>query len=119
MRTRTSTADEYGWYTAAMRGERPPVHEDEPQSGWYKMRRVKGGQWVPVRIWWWRQVDHTGDLVEPEKLRCVIGGIYDEFDADPAKLWVSCAKRPISPTEYNKLYTAAAREPLDEKPARP
>jgi len=121
IRTPTSRKEIYDWYTSSMRGERPAVHEDDPQCGWFKMREKKSGPWVPVRIWLHQPVENY-QLTGPEVLRGSVGTFSDDREADPVKMWTRCAKRPISPTEYNRLYWGrddTGLWALEEKPIAP
>lgn len=86
------------WHRAYMRGEAPPMHDGWPEAGWYKMRRVKGGPWVPVEIWCEQHTDpETGELTEPEQLRADAFGEY----LDPASIWTWLT--PISRAEFREL----------------
>jgi len=118
IRTPTEHEALYAWYTAAMRGEAPPVHEGEPQCGWYKLREYPAdGQWVsprkrawlPARIWV-EQHREGEELAEPEQMRAAIGRAGHERDCAPAELWLWVAKTPISPVEWNKLYFSTEAE---------
>lgn len=88
------------WWRAAMSGRRRPTHESEPHAGYYKMRLVKNGPWMPVRIWWHSVVDQeTGELTEPERMLCLVG----ERERDIDRTWLSCCKNPISRPEYEAM----------------
>lgn len=84
------------WHRAYMRGA-PAQHHDDPQCGWYKMRKVKGGVWVPVEIWCDREIDDNGELACDEILRADAFG--EELDPDDIWLWVE----PISRDEFMRL----------------
>ena len=78
------------------------ITDHEPQPGFYKRRFVRGGPWVPVRIWWHEAArDESGDLLEDEDFRCEVSGepanAYDQ--------WVKLMPVPaeIDETEYNYL----------------
>jgi hypothetical protein len=49
--------------------------------------------------------------------------MLDEEEIDPVRIWTYCAGRPISPTEYNRLYCSDGDEramfSLTERPAAP
>jgi hypothetical protein len=85
------------WHRASMRGDNPPRHDADPHCGWYRMRMVKNGPWVPVEIWCDRDVDEHGELTRDEVLRA------DAFgeELDPAKIWTYL--RPISKAEFEQL----------------
>lgn len=99
IRQPSSASQIYGWHRAALRGENPPRHEGEPQAGWYKRRMVKGGPWVPVRIFVDRDIDpETGELTRDEALRIEVEGIDK---GDPADQWTHLT--PISREEFDHL----------------
>lgn len=74
------------------------LYTDRPQPGFYKTKLVKGGPWVPVRIWWEYPVDpHTGETLDRSPtLRCEKNGEA----ADPWATWMWCADKPITEEEY-------------------
>lgn len=79
-----------------------PIHDDEPQEGCFKRRMVKGGPWVPVRIWWHEgERDEAGDLLEDEGFRCLVKGRPES----PYDAWVRLLPSPfeISEDEYHYL----------------
>jgi len=95
----------YAWHRAAVAGENPPRHEGLPECGWYRTRLVKGGPWVPVRIWCEQEVDpQTGELTAPEVLRCEVDGMR----RDPARAWTFL--HPITRAEFEAL--SARREAI-------
>lgn len=98
MRRPSTTADLYRWHQRAVRGEAPPVHEGLPECGWFKARLVKGGPWVPVRIWCEREIcPATGELTAPEVLRCEADGMR----RDPANVWTFLT--PITRAEFETM----------------
>lgn len=104
MRMPTPVSRLYAWHIAALRGDAPATHEGEPQCGWFKTRMVKGGPWVPVRIWCDRDVDfETGELTGPEVLRCEVGG----ESRRPESIWTFLT--PISRDEFQDLSTRKDR----------
>lgn len=98
---RPSTARElYAWWEAAMRGERPPVHEGEPHCGWFRTRAVRGGPWIPARVFVEREIDpETGELADDERFVAEVAGQR----RDAAAAWVSICRRPISREEYEAM----------------
>lgn len=99
MRRPTPAARLYAHHSAAVRGEVPPVHDGMPECGWYKRRIVKGGPWVPVRIFVERDIDpETGELLGPERLVADVDGKRDDY---PARHWTHLA--PITRAEYDAL----------------
>lgn len=100
MPIRQPTSDErmHAWYRAWLAGDDPAIHEGDPQPGYYKGRKWRLGPWLPVRIWLHQAVcDETGELLEPETLRCLFG---DEEKA-PEDVWTFI--QPITPDEYRAL----------------
>ena len=98
IRQPTPAAEIYRWWRAALADPRHPRHESEPQSGWFKMRMVKDGPWIPCRIWVEREVDPaTGELMAPEVLRCEVGGER----RNPERVWTSV--RAITREAYDAL----------------
>lgn len=104
MRRPTTESDAYRWWRRTLAGERVPRIEDEPEPGFYKIRRVKGGPFVPVAIWIEQDLDDkTGELIAPEELRCIVNGV----PADPVRTWLFC--RAITSAEYDALTGAHGR----------
>ena len=78
---------------------------DEIRCGFFKRRLVKGGPWVPARIWLDQVVDsETGELCDDERFQCEINGEY----ADPEDAWGWLCANPISEEEFR--YMEALRE---------
>ncbi|MBN2759488.1 MAG: hypothetical protein JXQ79_03225 [Rhodobacteraceae bacterium] len=98
MRQPTPESEYRAWYNAWLAGEDPAIHEGQPQVGYFKVRKWAKGPWLPVSIWLEQVCDEeTGELVEPERLRCIIGG----EEKDPAQVWTFI--KPITPEEYAEL----------------
>lgn len=89
----------FGWWRAALNGQAPKIHINEPEPGFYKTRLIKGGPFVPCRIWLEQPVDDAGELCSEPKLRCEIDG----REANPFDRWSWLAGRPISEEEYAAL----------------
>jgi len=85
------------WHRAYLRGESPPVHDGDPHCGWYKMKRVSNGPWVPVAIWCDRDIDEFGELTSDEVLRADVYG--DE--GDPEEIWTYL--KPITKADHEEL----------------
>lgn len=95
---RPSTDDQlYAWHRAALSGEDPPINDGLPECGWFKTKLVKGGAWVPVRIWVEPVTDENGELTEPEILKCSVGSEMK----DPARIWTYLT--PITKEDYDAL----------------
>lgn len=112
----TSIEAQYQWHKNALLGhfaEDLPV-ETDPQPGFYKRRLVRGGPFVPCRIWIFSPVDENGDLVGDEKLQAECNGKF----ADPESQWEWLRSMPITEAEYNYLVAAIdwAKENAPDEP---
>ena len=115
----------FAWHSAALAGKAPPIHDGDPQCGFYKRRLVRGGPWVPARIFVERDVDpRTGELTCDEVLRIEVEGL----DAgDPADHWTYLT--PISREAFDhlvdfrlrdsRMFDARAQIDLSETPTLP
>ena len=104
----------YDFWRRSVAGERVPRIEDEPQCGFYRMRKTRGGPFVPVEIEMIQEIDPaTGELTADERLAAYENG----RPVDPVRVWPYC--RPISAAEYDGLTGARASIPdmADEKNA--
>jgi hypothetical protein len=63
-------------------GNKPPIHDGDPQPGFYKRRVAKKGPWIPVAIW--RKED--GEML------CRVG----DKPSDPVDEWTWVAKHPVT-----------------------
>lgn len=107
MRRPTPSFELMAWHMSAMRGENPSRIEDEPQCGWYRRRMVKGGPFVPVKIWLEQDIDaDTGELLNPEIMRATVNG----QPASAVSIWTYC--QPISRDQFEALEDAHASTPL-------
>ncbi len=107
IRQPTPPAVAYAWHANALRGVYGDeiVTTEEPQPGWFKRRLVKGGVFVPARIWIDGETDpDTGELLSDERLRCEVNG----RSADPHEEWQWLAGAPISEAEFRYLTAVAA-----------
>lgn len=68
---------------------------DRPQPGKFRVRLVKGGQWLPARI-----VSRASQPDRSPRLLCFIAG--DEYPA--SEMWPSL--HPVSDAEYERLLAA-------------
>lgn len=106
MRQPSTATQIYAWHRAALRGEKPAVHDGLPEAGWFKARMTKGGPWVSVEIRLEREIDfETGELSGPERLVCICDGQR----RNPASLWTYLT--PISREDYHALNHRAAAIP--------
>ena len=89
----------YRWHHTAMTKGRTAVHDGDPQCGWFKRRLVKGGPWVPARIWLEQSVDENDELDADEVYRCEVCG----KERDPYDQWTWLANNPITEEEFNYM----------------
>jgi hypothetical protein len=126
MRSPSTEADLYDWHARSLRGERVPVHDGEPHCGWFRRRLVRGGPWVPARIWLEQDVDpETGELAGDEVFRCEVDGERRSATGQ----WTWLASNPISRDAYEALLRARDTDPamaasmvrldLSSRPTRP
>lgn len=73
-------SDQFQWWREALKGNAGAIHEDQPKSGYFKLKD-KAGTWQPVAIW-----EKDGALV------CRVAG----ETRDPMVIWTWCAKHPVS-----------------------
>lgn len=85
-------SDVWTYWREALEGRFGPVHEGEPQAGYFRTRR-KGGPWEAVAIWAVGNDWHA---------------VRDGKHADAKALWTYCCTRPITYELYQKI---AAGEP--------
>jgi hypothetical protein len=73
-----------------------------PRPGFWKIRLVRGGPHVPAKIWDEAERDpETGELLEDEKLRCVVNGI--ERDPEQWAERLNCYGIAIDEDEYQYM----------------
>ena len=78
---------------------------DRPRVGWYRRKLVKGGPYVPARIWLDAEIDDvTGELLSDEKLQCEVNGQW----ADPEDAWQWLCSNPITEAEYHYMMAVRA-----------
>jgi hypothetical protein len=101
--TPTPRADLYRWHTNALLGvygDPDVACTEEPQCGWFKRRLVKGGPYVPARIWMFQWADdESGDLVADEVLQCEVDGER----ADVNDQWPWLMSIPIAEHEFRYM----------------
>jgi hypothetical protein len=103
VRQPTPHADQYAWHRAALAGEEPEITATA-QCGWFKRRMVRGGPWVPCRLWLFQEIDDaTGELLDDERLQAECNGEY----ADPEDIWSFVAANPITEAEFKFLSATA------------
>jgi hypothetical protein len=121
MRRPTPVAALLAWHAAALRGL-SPVNDGTPRCGWYKRRLVRGGVFIPARIWMAQDIcPETGELLCDEVLRCEVNGT----PADPEDAWSWISANPVTEQEFRYLAARIAfaiqNEPDDPfaAPTRP
>jgi hypothetical protein len=99
VRRPTPITDLYDWHSRALRGL-ASVHDSTPHCGWFKRRLVKGGVFVPARIWMAQDIcPETGELLSDEILLCEVNSAY----ADPEEAWSWICSNPITEQEFRYL----------------
>lgn len=118
MRKPTPREKLYRWHTDAVTakqfGLEVEINPDEPQCGWFKRRLVKGGVFVPARVWMHQPVDQDGELVGEEVLQCETDGQC----RDANDQWSWLADNPITESEFNFL-TATRKWCTENAPHEP
>lgn len=77
----------WAWWQNALKGDIGPMHEGEPQQGFYRTR-FKGGKWEPVAIWF---DEETGKWLAYRSGR----------EVDPGEAWNFCRTHPITRAAYD------------------
>jgi hypothetical protein len=101
-------ANPYEWYDAAIKGARGPIHVEEPQTGWYRNRRLVSAKGeTPKRYEWdavcfWRDT-HTGEQ------RCHVNGKQPSGER-MIQIWTYANQYPISEETYD-AYLATGKWP--------
>lgn len=90
----------WAWYQEALKGNFGPMHEGDPQQGYYRTR-FKGGQWEPVAIYY---PEGSDQLV----------AYRGRKEVDPAETWNFCRTHPISYEAYMKALEGGG---FDDEPA--
>ena len=104
MRTPTTEAAALRWHNQALSDKElhlPIEAEFEtPHCGWFQTRVVRGGPWVPARIWIEQEVcEETGELLSNECLKCEINGQL----RDPYESWHWLYREPIDEAAFKYL----------------
>lgn len=84
--------DLYEYWRNALAGNFGPVHDSEPQPGFYRKRTHKAGPYVPVAIW-----EQDGKIV----------ALCNGREAEAAELWTYVCKYPIAEEWYHKRMSGA------------
>jgi len=94
------------YWQNALSGNFGAVHENDPQCGYYRMRKGRGGPWVPVAIW----LEGQGSLRQGQnsinsdsgKLVCLVAGM----ERNAYDVWTWVCRYPIA----YETYVAVAEE---------
>jgi hypothetical protein len=89
----------WGWWIDALTGKFGPIHDGDPQQGYYRVRR-KDSPWEPVAIW---QDEDSGTWL----------AYRDGKDVRAEDIWTWCCRNPISFEAYEK---AMAGGGFDDEP---
>lgn len=92
----------WAWWQAALKGEFGPIHDGDPQQGYYRVR-PKDGQWEPVAIFFPEGSDQV-----------VAYRSGKEVEAD--RIWTWVCRNPITYEAYEK---AMAGDGFDDEPPAP
>lgn len=94
------------WWMDRLAGKPVPIDMNRPAPGFYRRRLVRGGPWVPVRIWFGPPFDPITrePLDRSWCLRCEVAGRQE----DPADHWLHCAEHPVAEAEYRYMAGLAA-----------
>lgn len=121
MRQPSTPAQRWQWWERAVAGDPLPLHEDEPQAGFYSVRKFRYGDWptgprVPARIWWEPgEIDpETGELLTDERLL----GEVDGKPINPWNQWTWIARNPIPETDWKWLKALSPLLPTKPPPRR-
>lgn len=87
------------WWRRALAGESVTIRDGEPMPGYYRTKLVRGGPWVPARIWIEREFGEDGEQVNPDVARCLIGDV----EADAVQKWAWLSGHPVTLEDYKKM----------------
>ena len=114
MREPSTAASKWAWWEAAIAGENPPRYEDQPQVGFYRMRKWRGlPYWLPARIELVSPVDEDGELTNPEYYVAEIDG--KRTNAFRAWTWL----HPVTKDEFEWLTALSPLLPKKLPPKTP
>ena len=106
MREPTTLAARWRWWECAVQGREVHHQEEDPQCGFYKVRKFRYGEWpkgpwLPARVWMEPQeIDpETGELLSDEIFKMTIDGKH----VDPWHNWTRLSRKPILETEWKWL----------------
>ncbi|MBS7805773.1 hypothetical protein KIH24_14465 [Rhizobiales bacterium TNE-4] len=86
------------YWHSALQGKSFPIHENDPQEGWYRTRPRKGYRSLPVRIW---RDEGSGALL----------ALRDGKRVDPYEVWTWVCLNPVSVEAYEAVLVQGAQWP--------
>lgn len=90
---------DYTYWKNALGGNIGPVHDGEPQPGFYRKRTGKAAGYVPVAIW-----DADGKIV----------ALVDGREADANEIWTFVCQYPITEEQYHARVNSGKWHDEDE-----
>lgn len=106
----SSLAARWEWWERAISGGPAPIHERDPQVGYYRVRRwARKPYWLAARVWLEDgEVDaETGELLTDERF-------YAEIDGkrvNPIEKWTWLAGHPVTEEDYEWLKAIRPLQP--------
>lgn len=94
-----ASADPYEWHDNAMKGVRGMVYDGEPQTGWYRNRRLVSPKGETPKRYEWDAVAYWKDSKSGEQ-RCHING-RSPTELRALEVWIYANKYPISEDTYH------------------
>ncbi|MBS7805865.1 hypothetical protein KIH24_14930 [Rhizobiales bacterium TNE-4] len=86
------------YWHSTLQGKSLPIHENDPQEGWYRTRPRKGYRSLPVRIW---RDEASGELL----------ALRDGKRVDPYEVWTWVCLNPVSVEAYEAVLVQGAQWP--------
>ena len=96
----------------ALAGDPVPLHENDPQPGYWRMRQGRGGPFLPVAIW--REPDGSPEgaarrRARPTPRRCGPGAAATRLPTRPMSPWPSAASPGPTTVPADRAITARRR----------
>ncbi|MGH7746567.1 MAG: hypothetical protein ACREQ5_17675 [Candidatus Dormibacteria bacterium] len=82
---------------------------DTPVTGYYRTKLVRGGVFVPVKLWWGAPIDpedYSQTLDRSPRWQALVDG--ELFMGNVLDVWAFCAGRQISEAEYRFMVARAS-----------
>ena len=90
------------YWHSTLQGKSLPIHENDPQEGWYRTRPRKGYRSLPVRIW---RDEGSGELL----------ALRDGKRVDPYQVWTWVCLNPVSVEAYEAVLERNGNWPDEAK----